>query len=369
MKLWKSSILFVSVAVMLLSSMAVSADETESDPTGDVAHWEYTANNWGWNYNIGNKPNIDITELSYSASGGKLTVTIKVDGTIQTSGNFLYYIMMNTSDANYLATWSEGEGGGFATSVGDGEMKYDFDPEVEASGGTLYFVFNETGSDYSSVEFWGYAAEYVEMGDVSAEWWGDWAPETSSPFWGEGGDGDGDEEHIITVTSPNSGDTWYQGGTNAIGWSSENAGSYVDIDLYQDEYFHSIIALSISNDGSYSWTVPSGLSTDSYYEILITDSSDSSVYGYSGYLSIQKSSGLNFQEWIIIIAVFMVISLIIIIVVIVVIKGNPKGLPKEYQNRDTEEKLNKIKEKVKQWKKEGYNVDEIEQKIKSHKER
>ena len=89
MKLWKSSILFVSVAVMLLSSMAVSADETESDPTGDVAHWEYTANNWGWNYNIGNKPNIDITELSYSASGGKLTVTIKVDGTIQTSGNSL----------------------------------------------------------------------------------------------------------------------------------------------------------------------------------------------------------------------------------------------------------------------------------------
>jgi len=192
MKLWESSILFVSVAVMLLSSMAVSADETESDPTGDVAHWEYTANNWGWNYNIGNKPNIDITELSYGVSGGKLTVTIKVDGTIQTSGNSLYYIMMNTSDANYLATWSEGEGGGFATSVGDGEMKYDFDPEVKASGGTLSFVFNETGSDYSSVEFWGYAAEYVEMGDVSAEWWGDWAPETSSPFWGEGGDGDGD---------------------------------------------------------------------------------------------------------------------------------------------------------------------------------
>ena len=67
----------------------------------------------------------------------------------------------------------------------------------------------------------------------------------------------------------------------------------------------------------------------------------------------------------------MVISLLIIIVVIVVRKGNPKELPKEYQNRDNEEnlKLNKMKEKVKRWKKEGYNVDEIEQMIKSNKER
>lgn len=191
MKLWKSSMLFVSMAVMLLSSMAVSADKAESDPIGDVAHWDLSEATWGWDYNIGNKPNIDITELSYSVSGGKLTFTIKVDGTIQTSGNSLYYIMMNTSDANYLATWSEGEGGGLATSLGDGEMKYDFDPEVEVSGGTLSFVFNETGSDYSSVEFWGYAAEYAEMGDTTAEWWGDWAPAEQSPFYGkESGDDD-----------------------------------------------------------------------------------------------------------------------------------------------------------------------------------
>jgi len=178
-------------------------------------------------------------------------------------------------------------------------------------------------------------------------------------------------ESYIIVSSPYSGDMWYQGDTSTISWSSYNAGDYVDVDLYEDGYYHSIIALSTYNDGSYSWTVPSGLNTDSYYEISITDSSDSSVYGYSGYLSIQKSSGLNFQEWIIIIAVFMVISLIIIIVVIVVIKGNPKGLPKGYRNRDTEEKLklNKMKEKVKRWKKEGYNVDEIEQMIKSDKER
>ena len=200
MKLWKSSILFVSVAVMLLSSMAVSADKTESDPTGDVAHWEYTANNWGWSYDVGNKPNIDITELSYSVGVGKLTVTMKVDGAIQTSGNFLYMIMMNTSDATYWMSWSEGEGGGFASSVGEGEMKYDFNPEVDSSGGTLSFVFNETGSDYLSVEFWGYAAEYAEMGDVTSEWWGDWAPGEYSPFYGgdddddsdSGGDDDGD---------------------------------------------------------------------------------------------------------------------------------------------------------------------------------
>jgi len=197
MKLWKSSILFVSVAVMLLSSMAVSADKTESDPTGDVAHWEYTTGQWGWNYNIGNKPNIDITELSYFMSGPQLTLILKVVGTIQSSELNWYWVYLNTSDATYWMSWMEGEGGGMAMNIEEGSMQWDLEPEITVSGNTLSCTFDVVGSDYSNAELWGYSTEYVEAGDMNSEWWGDWAPETHSPFWGEGGDdddgGDGDD--------------------------------------------------------------------------------------------------------------------------------------------------------------------------------
>jgi len=102
MKLWKICILFISVVVMLLSSTSASADKTESDPNGDVAHWQYSTGQWGWNYNVVNKPNIDITELSYSVSGDQLTLTLKVDGTIQSSELNWYWVYLNTSDATYL---------------------------------------------------------------------------------------------------------------------------------------------------------------------------------------------------------------------------------------------------------------------------
>ena len=182
---------------MVLSSMIVSADKTESDPTGDVAHWEYTTGQWGWNYNIGNKPNIDITEISYFVSGDQLTLTLKVDGTIQSSELNWYWAFLNTSDANYWMSWMEGEGGGMAMNIEEGSMQWDLEPEIAVSGNTLSCTFDVVGSDYSNAELWGYSTEYVEAGDTTSEWWGDWAPETHSPFWGEGGDdddgGDGDD--------------------------------------------------------------------------------------------------------------------------------------------------------------------------------
>ncbi|MDG6229777.1 MAG: hypothetical protein QCH96_07410, partial [Candidatus Thermoplasmatota archaeon] len=39
------------------------------------------------------------------------------------------------------------------------------------------------GSFTSDVFLWGWAAEYTEYGDTSAEWWGDWAPNDESPYY------------------------------------------------------------------------------------------------------------------------------------------------------------------------------------------
>ena len=177
---------------MLLSGANVSADKTESDPTGDVAHWQYSTGQWGWNYNIVNKPNIDITELSYSVSGTQLTLTLKVAGTIQSSELNWYWGYLNTSDATYWMSWMEGEGGGLAMNIEEGSMQYDWEPEITTSDNTLSCTFDVVGSDYTNSELWGYATEYVEAGDMTSEWWGDWAPETYSPYWGEDVDGGGD---------------------------------------------------------------------------------------------------------------------------------------------------------------------------------
>jgi len=88
--------------------------------------------------------------------------------------------------------WMEGEGAGLAMNIEEGSMQYDWEPDVTSSDNTLSCTFDVVGSDYTNQELWGYSTEYVEAGDMNSEWWGDWAPETYSPYWGEDVDGDGD---------------------------------------------------------------------------------------------------------------------------------------------------------------------------------
>lgn len=56
-----------------------------SDPTGDVVHWSVTGTSWGWEYNVGSKLEIDITEISYTVNGDNLTITLQVADEIQPS--------------------------------------------------------------------------------------------------------------------------------------------------------------------------------------------------------------------------------------------------------------------------------------------
>jgi hypothetical protein len=168
--------------------------ETITDPTGDVMHWYFNGSEWGWECNVADKPNIDVTEISYTIIGNQLILTLKVAGTIQSSESVAYYEYLNTSDSVYYICWVEGEGTGMAFN--EDEEIYDFDPEVTVSGNTLSCIFDIVGEDYSNIELWGYAAEYVESGDMTSEWWGDWAPDEYAPDGGDG-DGDGDSEEEI----------------------------------------------------------------------------------------------------------------------------------------------------------------------------
>jgi len=100
-------------------------------------------------------------------------------------------------------------------------------------------------------------------------------------------------ERSITVTSPSSTSTWYGGTSYSIGWNANNAGSYVDIELYKNGNYDSTISsnsYSYTGTNTYSWRATTSLSAGSAYQIKITSKSYSSIYDYSDYFSIGERS-------------------------------------------------------------------------------
>jgi len=86
----------------------------------------------------------------------------------------------------------------------------------------------------------------------------------------------------ITVTSPTGYSSWQAGSTRSITWTSTGGITNVDIVLYYLGSYHSNIVSSTSNDGTYSWTLPSSYANyGDFYKIRIEDSSTPSTYDYS----------------------------------------------------------------------------------------
>jgi hypothetical protein len=86
----------------------------------------------------------------------------------------------------------------------------------------------------------------------------------------------------ITVQAPDGDEIWQRGRTKTIEWTSSGpVGSTVDIELYQGGVFFRSIATSTSNDGSFSWGIPTDIPPDIDYDIKITDSTDAGVFDFS----------------------------------------------------------------------------------------
>ena len=115
MKLGKSRILLIGISGLLLLTLPVTATSI-SDSTGDVYHWSQTGTAWSWRANIGDKPNVDITEVSYSINGEKLTLKLEVIGTIQSTEQYWYNAYFNSTDTIYYWWWSNGSGFGMASN-------------------------------------------------------------------------------------------------------------------------------------------------------------------------------------------------------------------------------------------------------------
>lgn len=175
MNLQKRSICFIgSIAALVLSCVVTVSAASIQDGTDDIWRWKQSGTAWSWNGNVGDKPNIDITEVSSSATGNKVTLMIEVDGTIQASETIFYYVYFNSTDSNYTLVWSNGRGYGWAVKEGS----YGQGENITVSEDTISAEFTSLG-DTSTVDLWGYAVEYTVLDDQTThDWWGDWAPNT-----------------------------------------------------------------------------------------------------------------------------------------------------------------------------------------------
>ena len=184
MKVRKLSLVVIGIGMLLLSSICVSAS-TLTEGTGDVYHWTQTGTTWGWQYNVIDKPNIDITELSATVNENQLTLALTVSGTIENSDKIGYWVYYNTTDMSYWLAWSNGTGGAFGFNTSGGYMGgAGVMGEISASAGTITATFNITEIEMTAEEnMYGYASQYMtSSGDITNEWWGDWVPNDNSPY-------------------------------------------------------------------------------------------------------------------------------------------------------------------------------------------
>jgi hypothetical protein len=94
---------------------------------------------------------------------------------------------------------------------------------------------------------------------------------------------------LITVTSPNGGESWATGVEYTITWT-DSLTENVKIDLYKGGVFESELFASTKSDGAKSWTIPMTTVPDSDYTIKITSVDSSSVFGFSdAYFTIYAS--------------------------------------------------------------------------------
>ena len=86
------------------------------------------------------------------------------------------------------------------------------------------------------------------------------------------------EVYSIKISEPNSSAYWKTNTTRVINWTSDASIDHVDIELMLNGEVEKVIATSTLNDGLFNWSIPSGLPSDTNYQIRINNSIADSVY-------------------------------------------------------------------------------------------
>jgi len=94
----------------------------------------------------------------------------------------------------------------------------------------------------------------------------------------------------VTIINPDISSSWETSTSQSISWSSTGSISNVKIELYKNDTFVMEIISSTSNDGEFSWVVPSVLENSNQYQIRVIDVSDNAVFSLSDYFEIKAPS-------------------------------------------------------------------------------
>lgn len=193
MKIWKSSLIIIGIFVLFISTANVLAEE---DSNGDIYHQIPTATGLSYEPYSGEKPYIDITDISYSINGSQATLTMTLADDIMSSAFVKYYMHLRTDEAPlYTATYSDGYGSYTGPSNPYGSI---IENPVNGNMFTATFDVTDPNLDYIA---WAYAGEFTDEANDQVEGWRDYAPDSFAPWYADGdgddegdGDGDGDDE-------------------------------------------------------------------------------------------------------------------------------------------------------------------------------
>jgi len=171
----------VIISIILLSTIVDA--ETIMDETGNVEYVEWVEGTPTFVRYVNDKPNLDITEISYQISGVKITITLKVLGTIEDDEDIVYHLQFISEEARYFFLCGNGE------YVGSGESYITDDYSTEnptVSDDTISCTFDWYGENENptgQIDFQGSAVlsileEYDEVAYfvnsvISSEWYGD----------------------------------------------------------------------------------------------------------------------------------------------------------------------------------------------------
>jgi hypothetical protein len=82
---------------------------------------------------------------------------------------------------------------------------------------------------------------------------------------------------FVTMNTPNGGEAWSMGSENVIRWET-NITDSVRLDLlYGQQIVRSIVDTTFPNPGAYRWLIPTDLTVDTSYKIIITSITDPSI--------------------------------------------------------------------------------------------
>lgn len=76
---------------------------------------------------------------------------------------------------------------------------------------------------------------------------------------------------VLTLTTPNGGESWVAGTIHSITWSSVSYSTTVDIEYTTNGTDFTTIADNETDDGTYLWSIPSALAAGTTYKIRISD--------------------------------------------------------------------------------------------------